>query len=91
MADRIVDNLNKKRFELREQGGVAFATYRREGDRVVILHVESPPELRGIGLAARLMAGLLEYSRARHQKVMAVCPYAAEFVRRHPQYQDVAS
>ena len=91
MTDRVTDNLSKSRFEMWEQGKMAFANYRREGDRLVIWHVESPPELRGVGMAGRLMAGLLEYARERHQKVVPLCPYAADFIRRHPQYQDVAS
>ena len=89
MADKVTDNQDKSRFEMKEQGLIAFANYRREGDRLVLLHVESPPELRGAGVAGRLMVGILDHARARHQKVIAVCPYAADFIRKHPQYQDL--
>ncbi len=89
MTDRILDNQVRSRFEMWESGKLVFANYRLEGDRLVILHVEAPPELRGVGVAGRLMAALLEHARGRHRKVIPVCPYAAAFIRKHPQYQDL--
>ena len=89
MTDRVVDNQTRERFEMWVDGKLAFATYRLEGDRLIIKHVESPPELRGVGVAGRLMAGVLEHARERHRKVVPVCPYAAAFIRKHPQYQDL--
>jgi predicted GNAT family acetyltransferase len=85
----VVDNPGKGRFELEEQGLVAFADYRLEGGRLVIPHVEAPPALRGTGTAGRLMTGLLEEARSRGLKVVPLCPYADAFIRRHPEYQDL--
>ena len=91
MPEAVIDNPERRRFELTEQGLTAFATYRVEGDRVVIPHVEAPPELRGKGTAGRLMTGMLELIRTRGQKVVPVCPYAVVFLKRHPEYSDVAA
>ncbi len=88
MSD-VVDNQASNRFELEEQGLVAFADYRLQGGRLVIPHVEAPPALRGTGTAGRLMTGLLDTARERGLKVVPVCPYAAAFIRRHPEYQDL--
>ena len=86
---KVLDNPDRSRFELEEQGLVAFADYRLQGERVVIPHVEAPPALRGTGAAGRLMTGLLEMIRDRGQKVVPVCPYAVAFIRRHPEFQDL--
>ena len=86
---QVTDNRERSRFELEEQGLVAFADYRLQGDRLVIPHVEAPPALRGTGTAGRLMTGLLGMVRERGLKVVAVCPYAAAFIRRHPEFQDL--
>ncbi len=86
---QVVDNPARSRFELEEQGMVAFADYRLEGERLVLPHVEAPPALRGTGTAGRLMTGLLDTARERGLKVVPVCPYAAVFIRRHPEYQDL--
>jgi hypothetical protein len=86
---QVVDNPEKSRFELEEQGLVAFADYRLHGDRLAIPHVEAPPALRGTGTAGRLMTGVLQIVRDRGLKVIPVCPYAAAFIRRHAEHQDL--
>jgi predicted GNAT family acetyltransferase len=83
------DNAAKHRFELEEQGLIAFADYNRSGDVLIIPHVEAPMALRGQGTAGRLMTGLLEIVRERGLKVVPSCPYAAVFIQRHKQYQDL--
>ena len=88
---QVVDNAARSRFELEEQGLVAFADYRRRGDHLVIPHVEAPPALRGTGAAGRLMSGMLEQVRERGLKVVPVCPYAVAFIRRHPEHQDLVA
>ena len=87
----VVDNADRSRFELVEQGLTAFADYRLHGDRLVIPHVEAPVALRGTGAAGRLMTGVLEIARERGLKVVPSCPYAAAFIRRNPQYQDLVA
>ena len=86
-----MDNAERGRFELTEQGLTAFATYRLDQDRVAIPHVEAPPALRGQGTAGRLMTGLLEIIRDRGQKVVPICPYAIAFIKRHPEFQDLVA
>jgi predicted GNAT family acetyltransferase len=89
MTNQVVDNAERRRFELSEEGLTAFATYRLDHDRVTIPHVEAPPALRGKGTAGRLMAGTLDLIRSRGQKVVPLCPYAVAFIQRHPEYQDL--
>ena len=85
----VTDNTARSRFELIEQGETAFATYRRDGDVVVIPHVESPPALRGKGTADRLMRGIVEHARSEGFKIEPWCSYAAAWMRRHADAKDV--
>lgn len=85
----VVDNAERRRFELTEQGLTAFADYRREGQVVVIPHVEAPPALRGTGTAGRLMEGLLHRIRSEGLKVLPLCGYASAYIRRNKQHQDL--
>ncbi len=91
MSASVTDNTERRRFELVEQGLTAFADYRREGERLLLPHVEAPPALRGTGAAGRLMSGVLDFARAEGLKVVPICPYAAAFIRRHPEYQDLVA
>lgn len=84
------DNASEARFEWDEDGFVSIADYVIGRDEVRILpHVETPPEARGRGAAARLMQAIVLDARARGYKVRAVCPYAAAFFRRHAEARDV--
>jgi len=90
MSD-VTDNAALSRFELEEQGQTAFADYRRQGDILVIPHVEAPVALRGTGTAGRLMEGLLTLARQRGEKIRPVCGYAVAYIRRHKEWQDLVA
>lgn len=85
----ITDNTARNRFELVEEGKLAFADYRLAGDVLTLPHVEADPALRGKGAAGRLMTGILELARERGWKVLPVCGYAAAYIERHPEYGDL--
>jgi predicted GNAT family acetyltransferase len=85
----VVDNRQRSRFELEEQGLLAFADYRRTEGRLIIPHVEAAPALRGTGTAGRLMEGVLAAARAEGVKVTPLCGYAAAYIRRHREHHDL--
>ena len=85
----VTDNVAENRFELVEEGLTAFADYDRRDGRMLIRYVESPPPLRGKGTAGRLMEGVLAAARAEGLKVTPICGYAAAYMRRHKQHQDL--
>src|SRR5690606_29104694 len=65
MPSSVRDNPAQQRYELELEGGTAFATYERQGDTLLITHTNTPPALRGQGVAGRLVTGLLADVRAR--------------------------
>lgn len=85
----VVENESKSRFELEENGELAFATYRRSGDVFTIPHVEAALALRGKGAAGRLMDGIAAIARAQHYKLKPTCPYAVAWFKRHPEQNDL--
>jgi predicted GNAT family acetyltransferase len=85
----VIDNRYRQRFELEENGLVAFANYHRTGEHVIIPHVEAPLALRGTGTAERLMSGIVELARTQGFKITPTCSYAAIWFRRHTDSRDV--
>ncbi|HEU4839436.1 MAG TPA: GNAT family N-acetyltransferase [Micavibrio sp.] len=85
MMQAVTDNTQKSRFELVEEGYVAYADYRRDGKTLYINYVFSPPELRGKGTAGRLMEGIVAAAQAADQEIYPICGYAAAWLRRHNQ------
>lgn len=83
MPDNFRDNAAQSRFELSEQGHLAFADYRRQGDVLVIDHVEAAPALRGTGAAGRLMEELVKVAEAEKRSILPRCGYAAGWLRRN--------
>jgi len=83
------DNKALSRFELEVEGGVAFANYRITPSAVIITHTETPRALRGRGIASELVKGALELIRADGRKVIAGCSFVVDYLRQHPEYQDL--
>lgn len=78
-----------RRYEMDEQGLTSWADYRRQGDRLFIDHVESPPALRGTGAAGRLMAALAADARSKDLKLTPICGYAAAWLARSREFRDL--
>lgn len=90
MADEVRDNRGAGRYELVRDGEViGFAPYREADGVVVVPHSEVTPSLRGQGLGAVLVSGLLDDLRARGLRVVPQCWYVAGFIDDHPQYRDL--
>jgi predicted GNAT family acetyltransferase len=89
MSPTVRDNQARCRFELEEGGQTVFADYRRAGHVLFIRYVEAPPALRGTGAAGRLLEGIMGQARASGLKVVPLCGYAAVWLRRRKQYQDL--
>ncbi|MBI1188187.1 MAG: N-acetyltransferase [Alphaproteobacteria bacterium] len=87
----VKDAKDKSRFELDEGGGVSFADYARGRGEIAILHVETPPALRGQGIAARLMDGIVTIARAEGAQIRPICPYAVAYLKRRRDVGDVVA
>jgi predicted GNAT family acetyltransferase len=85
----VIDNTTRQRFELDIDGQIVFADYRRDGDIVIVPHVEVPVALRGTGASGRLMEGVLALLRARGERIVPRCSYAAAYIARHSEHQDL--
>jgi predicted GNAT family acetyltransferase len=89
-AATIVDDPLASRYELHVRGELAaFTNYRLEPNRIVFSHTETLDGFSGHGLATRLARGVLDAARTRGLRVVPQCPFVAQFVDEHPEYQDL--
>jgi len=79
------------RFESQVVGLRSFMNYRRFPDRIVITHTEVPPPLEGHGLAGKLARTALDFAHANQLRVVPLCPYVADYLRKHAEYHDLLS
>ena len=81
----VINNTKANRYELLTDGHMSVANYHMDGVKLVITHVEVPSALRGRGLAAQVMDGVVADAKARGLTIVPVCSYAATYMQRHPQ------
>ena len=91
MMMTVRDNKARSRFELDIEGNIAFANYRATPQAVIITHTETPPALRGRGIASELVRGALDLIRADGRKVMAGCSFVEDYLRDHPESHDIVA
>ena len=89
MTSTVRHNTTLSRFELDAEGTTAFAVYRLTDGVMTFTHTEVAPQLRGRGIAARLMRGALDAARAQGVKVVPACSYVADYIARHTEFSDL--
>jgi len=83
----ITDNAAEGQLETTVDGHTAFLAYQRDKEHFTIIHTEVPPELRGHHIGDALVEEALRVAHAEHRRVVAVCPFARAYIRRHPPAQ----
>ena len=85
----VVDNPEETRFEANIDGYIAFVSYLRRDSTIFFTHTEVPKELEGRGLGSALAKAVLDRARAEHWKVVARCPFIAQYIERLPEYRSL--
>ena len=82
-------NAAAKRYEAVVDGHLSVCEYALAGDAMVFTHTLVPPELRGRGIAEKLVRAALADARAAGRKVEPQCSYVARFIERYAEYQSL--
>ncbi len=90
----VTDNADASRFELHAGDALlSYADYTvtRSADATVVVvpHVQTIPEHRGQGNAAKLMDGLLDIIRSDGRRIEPICPFAVDHINNHPEHHDL--
>jgi uncharacterized protein len=56
---------------------------------VVVDHTYVDPSLRGQGIASQLMHEVYQHAKTKGFKVVATCPYAVVWFKKHKECQDI--
>jgi len=85
------NNEAESRFEIEEEGALAFASYDLSDGRIAFTHTIVPVEVEGRGVGSRLIGGALEEARSRGLKVVPLCSFVRGYIERHPETQDLVA
>jgi uncharacterized protein len=81
---QVTDNPVASRFELEQDGQLAFLLYRLRGNRLVLVHTEVPEALGGRGLGGRLVRAGVDRAAREGRTLVPLCPFARSWLERHP-------
>ena len=85
----VIHDATARRFEIILDGHRSELDYESDGERVVFTHTFVPPELRGRGIAEKLVRAGLEWARGEKKRVVPACSYVAAFVQRHAEFKSL--
>jgi hypothetical protein len=89
---RISDDRERSRYELRLGDAlVGIAAYRLADGELVLTHTQVDPSCEGRGYGSRLVQAALEDARERGLTVRPLCPFVAEYIRRHPELRELVT
>lgn len=88
-APIVTDNPQASRFELHIGDELAGRVdYLPAGDSVIIAHTEVADGHEGEGLGGVLVRAALEGIHAQGKTAIPTCPFAAAYIRRHPELDE---
>jgi predicted GNAT family acetyltransferase len=85
----VTHNAIAQRYEMTVEGRLSVCEYELKDGQMIFTHTLVPPELRGRGIAEKLVRTALADARASGHKVVPACSYVATFVQRHKEFADL--
>lgn len=85
----VIHDKDNNRFFITVDGAEAFVEYSLSANVIELYHTYTPPQLRGRGLAEKVVRAALEYAKENKLKVIPSCSYVAVFLQRHPEYSEL--
>ncbi len=92
MSNDVKHDVENEKFYLVEDGFESYLEYRKVGEYVLnLVHTYTPIELRGRGIAGKIVSYALDYARENGFKIIPGCSYVRAFIQRHTEYEDLVS
>ncbi|HEV2855270.1 MAG TPA: GNAT family N-acetyltransferase [Thermoanaerobaculia bacterium] len=88
MDVKVQQNEKERKFYADVDGREAVVEYAKMGDIYNLAHTYVPEEMRGQGIADKLVRGTLDEIRRQDARFLPSCPFVQAFVKKHPEYQE---
>jgi len=84
----VKNNLENLRFEIYENGDIAYLEYRYYKKDIAFMHTVVPKTLEGKGIASALAKYAFEYAKQEKKLVMVYCPFVGSYLKKHPELRE---
>lgn len=85
----VIHDINNSSFFIKIDNASSYVSYSLN-DRIMELYTtHTPLQLRGKGLAEKVVKAALDYAKENNFKVIPTCSYVRVFIERHPEYKSL--
>ena len=89
MRFKLHDNKNEKQFEFQIENATAKIDYILTSKKIYFTHTEVSDNLEGQGIGSDLVKQSLTAIQKRELQLVPLCPFVAEYIRRHPEWKSI--
>ncbi|OQX61369.1 MAG: hypothetical protein B5M51_08070 [Anaerolinea sp. 4484_236] len=80
-----------RRFEIRIGDDVAVLDYYLNENTITFTHTGVPQKMEGNGIGSLIVRAGLDHAREQGHKVVPLCSFVDAYIRRHPEYGELAA
>ena len=89
MDFEIKHDVEQNRFVSYYEGHKAVVEYTLKDNVIDLYRTFTPPELRGKGIAGKLVKFALEHAKENNLKIIPTCSYVKGYIERHENYKEL--
>lgn len=84
--NEVINDKEASRFVLDVNGEEIYLLYDEGKETIDLYSTYTPPQLRGQGLAEKVVLAAFEYAKEKNLKVIPTCWYVGSFLHKYPEY-----
>jgi predicted GNAT family acetyltransferase len=84
---QLIHNERESRYEFHVEEFTPHIEYEIKEDKIYLTHTRVPEELKGQGIARKLVLAVFEELSDSDYKIVPVCDYIKAFVDKHPEWK----
>jgi hypothetical protein len=89
--NEIINDKQGSRFVMKVEGNEVYVLYTEDKETIDLYSTHTPSELRGQGLAAKVVSAAIEYAKEKKLMVIPSCWYVRKFLEKHPEYESIVN
>lgn len=86
--NEIINDTQGNRFVFEVEGYEVYVLYAEDKETLDLYSTYTPPELRGKGLAEKVVLAAFDYAKEKNLIVIPSCWYVRRFLEKNTEYQD---
>lgn len=82
----LINNQEAHQFQMVVDEQQSFIEYKKEGDKMILVHTEVARTQQGKGIARAMVVKTFQYLDEHHLTMVPVCAYIRSFLKNNPQW-----